>query len=107
MIFVVKTNIYDDGMVYLPLAGDLDCQIDWGDDTQETVKKNLSYSDAAKISHKYEVEQPTEFVVRISGTVPRLSSYNIQGHSVIEVKQWGLTGLKSLEQARWTKQQNA
>ena len=99
MVFVVKSNMYDEGMVYLPLAGDLDCQIDWGDGTQETVKKNVSYDNATKVSHKYDVEQPLEFVVRISGTVPQLSSYNIQGHSVIEVKQWGLTGLKSLEHA--------
>ena len=37
--------------------------------------------------------------MRISGTVPQLSSYNIPFHSVVEVKQWGRTGLKSLNYA--------
>lgn len=99
MVFVVKTNMYSDNMVYLPLAGNLDCLIDWGDGSAEVVKKSVSYSSSDKVSHKYDVTEPTEFTVRISGIVPRLSSTDIPAHSVIEVKQWGLTGLTSLESA--------
>lgn len=99
MVFVVKTNMFSDGYVYLPLAGNLDCHIDWGDGSQELVKRQVSTSSSDKVSHKYDVQTPTEFVVRISGVVPQLSSANIPVHSIIEVKQWGLTGLTSLNSA--------
>ncbi len=99
MVFVVKTNMFSDGYVYLPLAGNLDCHIDWGDGSQELVKRQVSTSSSDKVSHKYDVQTPTEFVVRISGVVPQLSSANIPVHSIIEVKQWGLTGLTSLDSA--------
>lgn len=99
MVFVVKTNMFSDGYVYLPLAGNLDCHIDWGDGSQELVKRLVSTSSSDKVSHKYDVQTPTEFVVRISGVVPQLSSANIPVHSIIEVKQWGLTGLTSLDSA--------
>ena len=99
MVFVVKTNMFSDGYVYLPLAGNLDCHIDWGDGSQELVKRQVSTSSSDKVSHKYDVPAPTEFVVRISGVVPQLSSSNIPVHSVVEVKQWGLTGLTSLDSA--------
>ena len=99
MVFVVKTFIYSDGMVYLPLAGNLDCIIDWGDETQEVVKRSITSSSSDKVSHKYDVQVPKEFVVRISGKVPQLSSYNMPLHSVVEVKQWGKTGLESLDYA--------
>lgn len=99
MVFVVKTNMFSDGYVYLPLAGNLDCHIDWGDGSQDLVKRQVSTSSSDKVSHKYDVPAPTEFVVRISGVVPQLSSSNIPVHSVVEVKQWGLTGLTSLDSA--------
>lgn len=99
MVFVVKTNMFSDGYVYLPLAGNLDCHIDWGDGSQELVKRQVSTSSSDKVSHKYDVQTPTEFVVRISGVVPQLSSANIPVHSIVEVKQWGLTGLTSLDSA--------
>jgi hypothetical protein len=94
IVFVVKTNVYGEGVVYLPITGSVDCQIDWGDGKSEHFEGSVTH-----VSHKYESAEPAEYVVRISGSVKSLSSSNIPDHSVIEVKQWGLTGLTSLDSA--------
>lgn len=97
MIFKVRVNYANDFTTYLPLTGSLDCYVDWGDGLVEYVKRSVSSS--SWVSHKYNVSTPTSFRVKISGTVPNISSSSLPAHSVQEVEQWGLTGLTSLSSA--------
>lgn len=98
MIFKVRANYVNDFTAYLPIAGRCDCYIDWGDGLVEYVNRSI-YNASTVPSHKYNVAEPTSFIVKISGTVPQISSYYIPVHTVEEVEQWGLTGLTSLSNA--------
>ncbi len=92
MIFTVRANQTNDYTVCLPLAGSVDCHVDWGDGDVEHITSE-------KPSHFYEVSGATDFTVRISGRVSALSSDNIPAPSVAEVRQWGRTGLTSMSNA--------
>lgn len=98
MIFKVRANYVNDFTAYLPIAGRCDCYIDWGDGLVEYVNRSITNASTVP-SHKYNVAEPTSFRVKISGTVPQISSYYIPVHTVEEVEQWGLTGLTSLSSA--------
>ena len=98
MIFKVRANYVNDFTAYLPIAGRCDCYIDWGDGLVEYVNRSITSASTVP-SHKYNVAEPTSFRVKISGTVPQISSYYIPVHTVEEVEQWGLTGLTSLSNA--------
>lgn len=92
MVFVGKAAFANDFTIYLPLAGDIDCYIDWGDGT---VEHN-------SLSHKYNVNKATEYEIRISGKVTALYSGSIpQSYrsAITAVKQWGSTGLKNMSNA--------
>ena len=65
------------------------CCVDWGDNC-------IEYYTAGPVSHKYNVTEPQSFVVRISGEVTALNSSGIEVPSIIEVNQWGNTGLTSM-----------
>ena len=98
MIFKVRANYVNDFTAYLPIAGRCDCYIDWGDGLVEYVNRSITNASTVP-SHKYNVAEPTSFRVKISGTVPQISSSYIPLHTVEEVEQWGLTGLTSLSNA--------
>ena len=104
MVFVGKAAFANDFTIYLPLAGEIDCYIDWGDGTVEHKQGKISCepSELGKgIFHKYIVDKATEYEIRISGKVTALNSHNtIPGgsyrSSISAVKQWGSTGLKDM-----------
>jgi hypothetical protein len=100
MIFTVQANFANNYTVYLPLAGNIDCYIDWGDGDVEHIQ---NVQDKSNITHTYEgLSKGTPFDVKISGTVAALSSSFIQAaykSSITAVKQWGNTGLKSMSSA--------
>ena len=108
MVFVGKAAFANDFTIYLPLAGEIDCYIDWGDGTVEHVKKyvdvwssNIEYNST---SHKYNDDKATEYEIRVSGKVTALSSHNTnipKNHrsTISAVKQWGSTGLKNMGSA--------
>ncbi len=78
----------------LPLYGDVDCTVDWGDGTVETITSSQpSHTDA----------DAGEYDISINGTMTRLYSYGISTSGsplpVTAVKQWGRTGLTSLNHA--------
>ncbi len=82
--------------VYLPLAGTVDCIVDWGDGSDpETVT-------SVNPSHRYTVTNTT-VRVRAEGTVTALSSKKstTSGYStyLTSVVQWGSTGLTDLSNA--------
>lgn len=92
MIFSVRANQVNDYTVCLPLSGNVDCIVDWGDGNTEHVTSE-------KPNHFYDVSDATDFIVRISGAVTSLSSNDIKALSVTKVLQWGKTGLNSMNQA--------
>ena len=96
MIVVTRANYSNDFTAYLPLYGDLDCYVDWGDGDIEYFK---GYYEENEVIHKYSVSEPTSFDVKISGKVQRLVSVMLTTHSIIEVKQWGRLGLTSMRAA--------
>lgn len=96
MVFIVRANWSNDFTAYLPIAGEYDCYVDWGDGQAEHVSGNSGDWDNAGVYHAYEVSEPTSFVVRISGTVTALSSRNIKAPCIEEVVQWGKTDLRSI-----------
>ena len=74
----------------------LDCYVDWGDGTKDYVTTNNP-------SHTYSgLAEAKRFVVKVNGNVPALSSENLspaQKNGIRAVKQWGMTGLKSMANA--------
>lgn len=108
MVFVGKAAFANDFTIYLPLAGEIDCYIDWGDGTVEHVEKYVpagrySYHERNNTAHKYNVDKATEFEIRVSGKVTALSSYNAipEGYysTISAVKQWGNTALRNMDSA--------
>ena len=95
MIVVTRANYSNDFTAYLPLDGDLNCYVDWGDGEIEYFESRVDEG----ITHKYSTSDPTSFEVRISGKVQALSSNNLPTHTITEVKQWGRLELVSMEEA--------
>ena len=94
MIFEGKANFANYFTIQLPLQDNdrdypLDCYVDWGDGVVEHITTNNP-------SHAYEgLEMGKTFTIKVSGKVPKLGGCtNIQA-----VKQWGNTGLRSMNYA--------
>lgn len=98
MVFTVRANYVNEFTAYLPLAGTLDCYVDWGDGDVEYYGEEI-WSDENLVWHKYDVDVPTSFEVRISGRVTRLDSGYLPVHCITEVLQWGKTGLNDMGNA--------
>ena len=103
MVFEVLANPANDYTVALPLYENeydrddqLDCYVDWGDGTKDYVTDKYPF-------HTYDgLTEPKRFVVTISGKVPALYAFGLtsaEKSSIKAVKQWGITGLKSMERA--------
>ncbi|MCD8294482.1 MAG: hypothetical protein LUE27_04430, partial [Clostridia bacterium] len=80
--------------VTLPLSGEVNCTVDWGDGNSEEVTTTLP-------SHTY--ESVGEYFVTITGTVTSLASNGITDlnvkYQLTGIKQWGDLGLTSLQYA--------
>ena len=110
MVFEVSANVANDYTVTLPLDYyysnkyyDIDCYVDWGDGTKDYVTSKNNRSDYKQPSHTYTgLTGAKTFTVKVSGTVPELTSSNLsaaQKNGIRAVKQWGQTGLKSMSSA--------
>ncbi len=91
---VLIYEVVSDGTpIILPLGGTVDCTVDWGDGSDtETVT-------ATYPSHTYAAGT---YRVRISGTVTKLNGLNVDSvgkEALVAVRQWGLTGLTSVNSA--------
>ncbi len=75
----------------LPIYGTVDCTVDWGDGTVETITSN-------RPSHTYAIAG--DYDVSINGTVTALYSNGISSSisplPLTAVKQWGKTGLTDM-----------
>lgn len=103
MIFEVRANWSNDFTAHLPIAGHYDCYIDWGDGQAEHVSGGNEWDEHinAKIFHVYNIQEPETFTVRISGTVTSLDSEGLKAPCIVEVVQWGKTGLLHISGAFW------
>lgn len=109
MIFTVNPNFSNDFTAYLPIDidSDYDCFVDWGDGTGDHLTSEDDYSvfpeELRNIHHRYEgITIGKNYEVVVTGTVTSLCSDRIPRafrSSVTEVKQWGKTGLISMERA--------
>lgn len=108
MILTMRVNYSNDFTAYLPLSGEVDCFVDWGDGTVERyVTEDMFWSEEGipTVSHKYAYFDPTTIDVKISGYVEGLYSHWREGkfsesyHTVTAIKQWGNLGLKSMSYA--------
>ena len=97
MIITVSANQANKYTTVLPLSGTVQCEIDWGDGTPKEVVTE------SRPSHTYARKTDVDYYdVKISGVVTALSAYNIADtykNSIYAVKQWGNTGLTSMNNA--------
>ena len=108
----IIVNSGDDGVVQLPIYES--AKIDWGDGNIETAKNNVISRKMASINgsvliaglnyyghtHQYE-EKNKEYEVTISGNVtmmgtPIMSDASEYIQKIVEIKQWGETGLEHI-----------
>ena len=92
MVFVVRANLANDYTANIILSGfDYDFYIDWGDGQAQHCQDPYGYS--TTYSHAYDTTVPTNYTVKIHGTLPCLKVMNC----VVEVTQWGLTKVKNID----------
>ena len=96
MIIEVSANPANGYTVTLPLFKDVDCVVDWGDGDLESITSTYP-------SHTYKnLTHAARYDVKIMGTVKSLRSEtmnDVQRNGIFAVKQWGLTGLTSMNMA--------
>lgn len=91
MIFKVRAYALNSYTSKLPLCGIADCIVDWGDGSEpEHVTVDFP-------SHRYP-EKVSEYTVHVSGNVRNLNSQKVDP-SIVEVIQWGNTGLEYMSGA--------
>lgn len=107
----IIVNSGDDGVVQLPISESV--EIDWGDGNIETAENDIISRKMASINgsvliaalssghmHQYE-EKNKEYEVTISGNVTMMGTPIMSGASeyiqkIVEIKQWGETGLEHI-----------
>ncbi|MCD8207987.1 MAG: leucine-rich repeat protein, partial [Bacteroidales bacterium] len=92
-LVLIYTTTANSTEIQLPLSGTVDCTVDWGDGSEESITTTLP-------THTYELAG--EYFVSIKGTVTALNSNSIKAATSLfltGIKQWGDTGLTSLDHA--------
>lgn len=104
LVFEVSANYANNFKVYLPIDATNSTHrgtIDWGDGTVSNLSEFVN-EPSWTVWHEYKVTSPTTFTVRFSGTLTKLEFYYgrtekyMLENTITAVKQWGYTGLKSL-----------
>ncbi len=93
----LKVRTSEQGLVSLPLRGEIECLIDWGDGTKDQVTADYGYGylSNGNVSHSYAAQG--EYEVSVSGSVTALSSVGLSvPDCVLAVLDWGETGLEDL-----------
>ena len=98
LVLEVRASEILDFKVSLPLSGEVDCVIDWGDGTVEAIQDHLGTG--VYPSHSYDIAAPATYTISVSGTVAQLNAENMPDREAIRaVVQWGDLGLRSMEGA--------
>ena len=107
----IKINTGENGVVKLPVLDTENSTIDWGDGTTNSntdlgkVKNKIASNGKLKIAtsgnqqcyeHTYS-EKNKEYVVSITGDVSALGSMEYSRDKIIEIVQWGETGLEFVD----------
>ena len=97
MTLTVRPSYVNDFTVYLPFRGNVHCSVDWGDGTVDSYVNNLGNK---WIYHTYDVTEPTDFKVSITGTASQMDAHNIpQKSGIISVDHWGNMGIEQVHHA--------
>ena len=97
-ILTARANMADDFTIYIPLRGNVDCLVDWGDGTSDRIARWLDGDDW--IYHRYDTESPRDYTISVSGSVERLDSNGIPlNYGITSIEQWGRLGLRSMDYA--------
>ena len=97
MVLTVRANLADDYTVYLPLRGEVDCLVNWGDGHAERIERKVVDDDW--VFHRYEAK-PETYTVTVSGAVEKLNAAGMPNtEGVTSIEQWGRLGLKSMVDA--------
>ncbi|MCQ2246488.1 MAG: PL29 family lyase N-terminal domain-containing protein [Bacteroidaceae bacterium] len=105
MVFECSANPVNDYTVYLPLSGNVDCVIDWGDGTLDAFYLNNQdlWNQRTFACHTYSgLTQATNFTVKVTGKVTSLNANPVPyvyRNSITQIKQWGKTGLRNMNYA--------
>ena len=98
---VIEIEVPDGAMMYAPVMGTVNCQIDWGDDTVDQIKGTFDGLFVPQPSHIY--ERGGVYQIRISGDMSKmeigLNFDDTKTAYVTSVIQWGNTGLTSMFKA--------
>lgn len=92
-----RTSATYNNKVYLPLFGNVDVTVNWGDGQTEEIKADISGA-AAIPNHTYTVEGI--YTVTVSGYAEKLYGKLINKNAapaILEIRQWGRLGMKALE----------
>lgn len=104
LVFEVSANYANNFRVHLPIKASEYTNkgtIDWGDGTVSNISEFMN-EPSWTVWHEYKVTSPTTFTVRFSGTLTKLEFYYgktekyMLENTITAVKQWGYTGLKSV-----------
>ena len=90
----LKINVTEDNKtIQLPISeyGNYDFKVNWGDETEEQTITNENLDSA---NHTYSI--PKQYTITIKGTYTQIYSNNSMEQALIEVEQWGSTGLNSI-----------
>ena len=86
-VLTVRATPLNDFTVFLPLRNWVDCVVDWGDGSMDTIRRSV-WDDM--VFHEYSVSEPTSFTVTISGECYTLNSNNMPAaDAILSVEQWG------------------
>ena len=97
MVLTVRANFANDFTVYLPLRGEADCFVVWGDGHMDHID---GYLDASWVSHRYAVSEPASFRVTVSGTVEQLCTVGIPVRAgIVSIDHWGDLGVQYADNA--------
>lgn len=97
MVLTVRPSYANDFTVYLPFRGNVHCSVDWGDGTVDSYVNNLGNE---WIHHTYDVTEPTDFKVSITGTASQMDAHDIpQKSGIISVDHWGNMGIEQVHHA--------
>ena len=105
MVFQVRANMANGWEVYLPVRGEMNCFVDWGDGNVEIIDRTLPKETVGNmeddwIRHQYSTRVPTSYLVAVSGSVEALNSKEMPRKGAITaVEQWGDVGLRSMAHA--------
>ena len=103
LVFQVRANIANDWTVYIPIRGEMNCYVDWGDGNVEIIDRTTDRSGEYSsdwIFHEYDTSRPASYRVSVAGAVEALNSRNMPNKgAVTAIGQWGDVGLKYMNYA--------